>query len=46
MTEVSVGGGDADGAGVQSRVEEGRHEAEARSAGVHLLELEDGRILV
>lgn len=46
MAEVSVRGGNADGAGVQRRAEDGRDDAKARSAGVHLLELEDGLVLV
>lgn len=44
-TEVSVGGGDADGlAGFQAVAEEGGDHAAARPAGVHLLELEEGLV--
>lgn len=46
MAQVSVRGGNADGAGVQRWAEDGRENVKARSAGVHLLELEDGMILV
>lgn len=46
VAEVGVRGGDADGAGVQPRAEHGRDDAKARSAGVHLLELEDGLVPV
>lgn len=46
MAKVSVRGRNADGAGVQCWVEDGRENAKARPAGVHLLELEDGLILI
>lgn len=46
MAEVRVRGGNADGAGVQRWAEDGRENVKARSARVHLLELEDGLILV
>lgn len=46
-TEVSVGGGDADGlAGFQGVAEDGGDDAAASPAGVDLLELEEGLIFL
>lgn len=47
VAEVGVGGGDADGlVGLQSRAEDGRGNATANPAGVHLLKLEEGLVLL
>lgn len=46
-TEVSVGGGDADGlAGSQGVAEDGGDDAAASPAGVDLLELEEGLVFL
>lgn len=47
VVEIGVGGGDADGrAGLQGGAEDGRDDAGAQTAGVDLLQLEEGLVLL